>query len=77
MKLQRFFLAAVATFAFVASCAVPVVCVAQSYGYSEAHGKEICDPLPPSEFIVLPEDPRHGPSGAYENTIFRIARSGR
>ena len=26
--------------------------VAQSYGYSEAHGKEICDPLPPSTHIV-------------------------
>ena len=52
MKLQRFFLAAVATCAFIASYAVPCVCVAQDYGYSEAHGKEICDPLPPSTHIV-------------------------
>ena len=77
MKRQRFFLAAVATCAVLASYAVPCVCVAQSYGYSEAQGQEICDPLPPSEFIVLPEGPRLGPSAAYKNTIFRIARSGR
>jgi hypothetical protein len=53
MKLQRFFLAAVATFAFVASYAVPCVCVAQTWDYSEAHGKEICDPLPPESYAVF------------------------
>ena len=53
MKRQRFFLAAVATFAFVASCAVPCVCVAQSYGYSEAHGKELVDPMPPTSHIIV------------------------
>ena len=53
MKRQRFFLAAVATCAVLASYAVPCVCVAQDYGYSEAHGKEICDPVTPTRYLVL------------------------
>ena len=53
MKRQRLSLAAVATFAFLASWAVPCVCVAQTWDYSEAHGKEICDPLPPESYAVF------------------------
>lgn len=53
MKRQRFFLAAVATLAFLASAFVPCVCVAQTWGYSEAQGQEICDPLPPESYAVF------------------------
>ncbi|MBR4834484.1 MAG: pentapeptide repeat-containing protein [Thermoguttaceae bacterium] len=53
MKLQRFFLAAVATLAFLASAFGPCVCVAQTWDYSEAQGQEICDPLPPESYAVF------------------------
>ena len=53
MKRQRLSLAAVATFAFLASWAVPCVCVAQTWGYSEAQGQEICDPLSPESYAVF------------------------
>ncbi|MBR2003793.1 MAG: pentapeptide repeat-containing protein [Thermoguttaceae bacterium] len=60
MKRQRFFLAAVATCAFLASCAVPVVCLGQSDIETTELGKNILEQSVPTNPLTddLDDDSR-------------------